>query len=263
MLNTLISIFGFAKVAPKPLPKRPPTARTKPAAKAEPERPGPDLALRDAERARYAEDQVARAARAVHTIGAAAHVYAGHIAQVGARPSKIQLARAIEVLGPRIVAYFQALVLSDRHIPLMPLTLVGDEGREFGFAEGIGRDLKADLDLWSGIRARESRAADLAKRLDKPVAAPIQIPEDIQRRLLERDRLRADRVGSGGRSRVAPHPTPDPEAAAPLPEPERGSSGNRGGKRRDDEDEQNSPPVPPEGAEKNPDDDDDNNGPKR
>ncbi|RYE88819.1 MAG: hypothetical protein EOP19_00090 [Hyphomicrobiales bacterium] len=214
--------------------------------------------MREAERRRYAEDEAARASRIISTVGAAAHIYARHAGQVGERPPAAHLARAVEVLGPRFTAYFQALCLSGRRVPLMPLTLVGDAGREHGFFEGIKRDLDADLDLWAGVRGLEEKAADLAKRINKPVAAPIAIPVDIQDRLLERDRLRADRVGGAagrGAVRVTPETAPD---AVPVEEPETGSKGMKTPKGSDDEEEaEKAPPPAPEDAAKPSSDDND------
>jgi len=262
MLHSLISFFGFAKVSPKWMPKRPPTARKKPVVKAEPVNPGMDTTLRDAERLRYEEDQILRAARAVSTIGAAADVYARHVGQVGSKPSPAHLARARDVLGNRRWAYFQALALAGRKIPMIPVPMIGNPGHEDGFADGIDRDLNANLDLWASIRALEAKAADLARRLNKPIPTPIAIPADIQKRLLERDRLRADRGGDGrGRRRPDPDPVPEvePEAPLPTPEPETGGKGSiRGAKGRDEEQDGETLPPSQEDAEKpNTDDDDD------
>ncbi len=253
MLQALISFFGFANVAPKP--KRPPTARAKTPSAA-------DLAAarrqREADRQRAADEEAIRAARAVSTIGGAADVYARHVGQVEPRPSKAHVARARDVLGPRRFAYFQALVLAGRKVPMMPVPQIGNAGREDGFADGIDRDLNSDLDLWASIRALEEQAANLARRTGKPVPPQINIPEDIQQRLLERDRLRAARPAGGGggkRAPAAPANVVDPDATVPAAEPEQGGKGGRV-RAEDDEEEVVTPPPIPADAEK-PDSDDD------
>ncbi len=260
MFHALIGFFGFAKVAPKPKPKRPASARAKtPSAE--------DLAAakrkREAERQRAADEDAIRAARAVSTIGGAADVYARSIGQVGSKPSPAHVARAKDVLGPRRTAYFQALVLAGRKVPMMPVPLIGDPGREDGFADGIDRDLNSDLDLWASIRALEEQAADLARRTGKLIPPPINIPDDIVQRLLERDRLRAARPGGGGGSKrapAAPANVVDPDATVPAAEPEQGGKGGRV-RAKDDEEEVETPPPAPEDAEK-PDSDDDDEPPK-
>lgn len=260
MLHALISFFGFSKVAPKPKPKRPASARAKTLSTA-------DLAAakrqREADREHAADEEAIRAARAVSTIGGAADVYARHVGQVGSKPSPSHFARAKDVLGPRRTAYFAALVLAGRKVPMMPVPLIGDPGREDGFADGIDKDLNADLDLWASVRALEEKAADLARRTDKPVPTPIAIPEDIQARLLERDRLRAARPGGGGggrRAPAAPVPAVDTDVPVTSEEPEKEGKGGRA-KATDDERDDETPPPAPEDADK-PNSDDDDEPPK-
>lgn len=249
-IHALISFFGFANVAPKP--KRPPTARAKPPAK-----PHADERQREADRKRKADDEAVRAARSVSTVGGAADVYARSVGQVGSKPSPAHLARARDVLGPRRLPYFQALVLAGRKVPMMPVPLIGNSGREDGFADGIDRDLNSDLDLWVSIRALEEQAANLARRTGKPKPTPINIPEDIQQRLLERDRLRAARPGGGGGGRRAPAaPVPATDTPVPAEEPEQSGKGGRVGA-KDDAEEVETPPPSPEDAEKRDSDDDD------
>lgn len=257
MLHALISFFGFAKVAPKP--KRPPTARAKPPAK-----PQPDQRQREADRRARADDEAVRAARAISTIGAAADVYARHVGQVGSKPSAAHISRARDVLGPRRRAYFEALVLAGRKVPMMPVPMIGHPGREDGFADGIDRDLNGDLDLWASVRALEEKAADLARRTGQPIPPPINIPPDILARLLERDRLRAARPGGGGggrRAPAAPVPAVDTDAAVTSEEPEKGGKGGRAKATDDERDDETPPPPVPDDAEK-PDSDDDDEPPK-
>lgn len=258
MFHALISFFGFAKVTPKP--KRPASHRAKIPSAAE-------LAAakrqRAAERRARADEEAIRAARAVSTIGGAADVYARQIGQVGSKPSSAHCSRAKDVLGPRRTAYFAALVLAGRKVPMMPVPLIGDPGREDGFADGIDKDLNADLDLWASIRALEEKAADLARRTGKPIPPPINIPPDILARLLERDRLRAARPAGGGggkRAPAAPANVVDPDATVPAAEPEQGGKGGRVRAKDDEKDDETAPPAP-EDAEK-PDSDDDDEPPR-
>jgi hypothetical protein len=254
-IHALISFFGFAKVAPKP--KRPASHRARIPSTA-------DLAAakrqREAERQARADEEAIRAARSISTVGGAADVYARHVGQVGSKPSSSHLARAKDVLGARRLAYFQALVLAGRKIPMIPVDKIGDEGREDGFADGIDRDLNGDLDLWASVRALEERAADLARRTGKPIPPPINIPPDILARLVERDRLRAARPAGGGggkRAPAAPVAVVDPDApAGPAEEPEKGGKGGRVRAKDDEEDVETPPPAPEDADKPTPDDDD-------
>lgn len=255
MFHALFNFFGLAKVKPKPnvTPLRSATARAKPATSPS------DARLQQAERQSRQDDEARRAARAISTIGGAADVYARHVGQVGSRPSPAHLARARDVLGPRRLAYFQALVLAHKKIPMLPVPLIGKPEREAGFADGVDRDLNADLDLWSSVRSFERTAADQARRLGRPIPDPISIPADIQERLLERDRLRAARAGAGGQGRRAPAaPAAATDTETPAPEPEQGGRSGRVARAADDAEEGSvTPPPAPVDAEKpNPDDDD-------
>jgi hypothetical protein len=253
MLHALISLFGFAKVAPKP---RRPTARARMPSASE---QAAARRQREADRQRAVDDEAIRAARAVSTIGGAADVYARHVGQVGSKPSAAYFSRAKDVLGPRRRAFFEALVLAGRPIPMIPVDKIGDEGRETGFADGIDRDLNANLDLWASVRGLERTAADQARRLGRPIPDPIVIPADIEQRLLERDRLRAARAGAGGQGRRAPAA---PAAAAveadvPTTEPEQGGGRGRVARAaKDDEEDSEMPRTPPEEAAKPASDDD-------
>lgn len=260
MLHALISFFGFAKVAPKPkqAPARPASVRSKPTTSTS------DTRQRQADGQARQHDEALRAARAVSTIGGAADVYARHVGQVGSKPSPAHLARARDVLGPRRLAYFQALILAGRRVPMLPVPEIGKAAREAGFADGIDRDLNGALDLWASVRGYERAVADEARRLGRPIPDPIVIPADIEHRLLERDRLRAARAGAGGQGRRAPAaPAAAIDADTPLPEPEQG--GRRGRVTRaaeDDEEDSVTPPPAPEAAAKpTSDDDGDPSGP--
>ncbi|WP_291821188.1 hypothetical protein [Bosea sp. (in: a-proteobacteria)] len=263
MLHALISLFGFSKVAPKP--KRLPTVRARTPSAAE---QAAAKRQREADRRARENEEAIRAARAVSTIGGAADVYARHVGQVGSKPSAAYLSRAKDVMGARRLAFFQALVLAGRPIPMIPVDKIGDEGRETGFADGIDRDLNSDLDLWASVRALEERAADLARRLGKPAPEPIKIPKDIEQRLLERDRLRAAKAGGNAGGRRAPaapvlvnNADADIDATAPADEPEKGGRGGRAGPKDDEKEAVTPPPPAPEEAEK-PESDHDDEPPK-
>lgn len=252
-IHALISFFGFSNVAPKPKPARTraraPSAAEQAAARRQ----------REVERQARADEEVIRAARAVSTIGGAADVYARHVGQVGSKPLASHFARAKDVLGPRRSAYFAALVLAGRKVPMIPVDKIGDAAREDGFADGIDRDLNSDLDLWASIRALEEQAADLARRVGKPKPTPISIPPDIQARLLERDRLRAARPGGGGggrRAPAAPVPATDIDTPVPAEEPEQSGKGGRVGAKDDKKDDETPPPAPEDAEKPNPDDED-------